>query len=625
MNFHRKAPDRPDTAPTGTSATARQKSTLSAGARRFLFREVAAYWPRYLGFFVMSFVGALIELSGIALVFPLLVIMVAPERIDSIHAVSRVMDYLGITRESLPPILFGLIAVLLVAKNGFMLLLQWLTARALAAWKSALSRRLISMYLYSDYSTHLAKTSSEIIRNLSLAVQVYDQFIEGVIRVVVNGLVLAAVCGLLFYMLPPAARFGLLLIGATAVVLYYSMRRQFERIGKDLNALYKSRQSIMKQAIGLIKETKLRAKEKYFIDNFTSVEKSNFEQQAFSRFMSAIPAIAMESAVIVAVLSIVAYLLFFGGQQEHGIALLGLMVAGFFRLTPVLNRMLAALRLMNISRNAVEIIASELDELEPRAHRYEVEPAPLPFERVVRMEGVGFSYPGSTLRAVRDINIDIRKGEMIGITGPSGSGKSTLVALLMGLVQPSEGRVIVDDTPLDTPVRIRAWHRRLGYVPQSVFLMEDTIARNVAFAAGEVDEARVMAALEAAQLRQFVEGLPRGIHENVGEEGVRFSGGQRHRTAIARVLYDEPEFLILDEATASLDSGTERDFTDELQRLRGRTLVLIAHRLSTLRDCDRIIFLENGTVTDMGSFDELCERCPPFRRLADLSRLQPTR
>jgi ATP-binding cassette subfamily C protein len=216
---------------------------------------------------------------------------------------------------------------------------------------------------------------------------------------------------------------------------------------------------------------------------------------------------------------------------------------------------------------------------------------------------------------------------MIGITGPSGAGKSTLAALLMGLVPPVEGRIRVDDTPLDTPARLRAWYKHIGFVPQSVFLIEDSIARNIAFGSRpeEIDEEHVWRVLEIVQMRDFVESLPNGIHEFVGEDGSRLSGGQRQRLGIARVLYDDPEILVFDEATSSLDAAIERAFSESLMQVRKtRTLIMIAHRLSTLRDCDRIVMLDKGTVLDIAPFGELRDRCPAFRNLVELSSLERT-
>ncbi len=600
----------------------RDRASLSRAARAFVREQIAIRWAQFAGLFVLSFIGAVIEMTGVGLVFPLLIILVAPDQLERIPELTRAIDRLGLNQADLPLMLIGLIAFVLVGKNSYMLFFNWLTARALARWKTRLSQRLIRTYLFSDYAIHLAKTSSEIIRNLSLTASIFDQFIAAGINLVVNGLILIALCGLLIFVLPPETQAGLAMVGVIAFLLYLSMRRPFAKIGRELNELYQRRQAIMRQSIGMIKETKLNARESYFLDAFGDVENRNFLRQAHNRFLNVIPPLATESAVIVAVLAIISHILFFSGQGELGIALLGLMAATFFRLTPVINRILTGLQTMNVSRNSVEIIAQELAELEPQVYLPAVEPAPLPFEDSIGLDHVGFAYPGSEARAVHDVELEIARGEMVGITGPSGAGKSTLVALLMGLVAPTEGRILVDGVPLDSAAKVRAWHKHIGFVPQSVFLIEDTIARNIAFAAEEIDEDAVWRAIDTVQLRDYVESLPKGIHAHVGEDGSKLSGGQRQRLGIARVLYDDPNVLVFDEATSALDSATEQAFTESLLRLRGqRTLVMIAHRLSTLRDCDRIAMMDGGRVLDVAPFPVLNSRCPAFRNLVELSRL----
>lgn len=603
--------------------TGTDRRNLSPVAKKFVRCEITGRWKQFSGLFVLSFIGAVIEMTGIGLVFPLLIILVAPDRLEAIPELMAVIDESGLSKANLPLVLIGLIAAVMVGKNGYMLFFNWLTARALARWKTELSQRLIRTYLFSDYAIHLAKTSSEIIRNMSLSAAIFDQFVTGMINLVVNGLILVALSSLLIFVLPSETRFGLLLVGGTALTLYFVMRQPFARIGRDLNELFQRRQAIMRQSIGMIRETKLTARENYFLEVFGEIERRNFQRQATSRFMGVIPPLATESAVILSVLAIITHLLFFSGQGDLGLALLGLMAATFFRLTPVINRLLTSLQLINVSRNSVEIVAQELNELEPNIYRPEIEPEPLPFESDIQLEKIGYSYPGSEVRAVRGVSLEIKKGEMIGITGPSGGGKSTLVALFMGLVPPTEGRILSDGVPLDSAAKVRAWQRHIGFVPQSVFLMEDSIARNVAFAADEIDEERVWRALDMVQMRDFVEGLPEGINSHVGEDGSRLSGGQRQRLGIARVLYDDPQVLIFDEATSALDAATEQAFTDSLLNLRGeRTLVLIAHRLSTLRDCDRIAMMENGGIIDVAPFGTLQARCTQFANLVELSRLE---
>ncbi|WP_425405448.1 ABC transporter ATP-binding protein [Hwanghaeella sp.] len=603
--------------------TTNRRFGLSEHGLAFVRDHIRNHAFQFGSLFVLSFIGAVIEMTGVGLIFPLLIILVAPEKLSLIPELEAFINSLNVSHATLGAILIIIIAIVMVGKNGFMLAFNWFTAQLLARWKTALSRRLMGMYLFSDYSTHLVKTSSEIIRNLSLTASVFDQFFFSLIQLIVNISILLGLCALLVSVLPASTQGGLLLICGTAAVLYFVMRKPFHRIGEELNELYQRRQAVMRQSIGMIRETKLTAREAYFLDVFGGIEETNFKRQAFNRVLNVVPPLVTESAVIVAVLAIISQLLLFSGDEDLGLALLGLMAATFFRLTPVLNRILTSLQVINFSRNSIEIISAELHSLEPATYQPTIEPDALPFEREITLKDVGYTYPSSEVKAVKQINLSIGNGESLGITGASGAGKSTLIALIMGLVPPSEGEMRIDDVPLDTPARLRAWQRHIGFVPQGIFLMDDTIARNVAFASDEIDDDLVWKTLEVVQMAEYVRSLPDGIYSQIGEEGARLSGGQRQRLGIARSLYMNPNILICDEATSALDSATERAFMDSLEELRGQhTLIMIAHRISTLKNCDRIVMMDGGRILDVAPFDELRQRCPEFDNLVRLSMIQ---
>lgn len=599
---------------------------LSRDGRDFILKEAKARGPQLLGFVLLSLVAALIEMTGVGLVFPLLIVLVDPAKLEKVPFLAKLIDSIGIGwGTELSILIICLIGVLMVSKNAYMIFFNWLQMYTLARWKTDLSKRLMYVYLFSDYSVHLAKTSSEIIRNMSLTAAIFDQFVTAMINLAVNTVMLLALCSLLVFVLPLESMLSVAFIGVVVWSLYAKMRKPFEEIGKELNLLFKLRQSILRQAIGMIMETKLSAKEYFFLDAYVEIEQRNFSRQARYNFMAIIPPLATEGAVIIGILSIVSYLLFVSGDQNTGLAILGLLAATLFRLTPVLNRILSSLQLMNLSRNSVEIVAREFNELNHLVFRSDVEPESMPFSKKISFEGVSYAYPSANVRAVENLTFDISKGELIGITGTSGAGKSTLAALLLGLIQPAVGQVLVDDTPLTGPALLRAWYKHIGFVPQDVFLIEDTIACNIAFGTDtkDIDEDRIWEALNIVQLSDFVAGLPNGLNEFVGEDGSRLSGGQRQRLGIARVLYENPEILLFDEATSSLDTANERAFSESLMRVRkSRTLIMIAHRLSTLRDCDRIIMMDKGTILDIDTFDNLQARCPAFANLVQLAKLE---
>ncbi|EDQ34849.2 ABC-type bacteriocin/lantibiotic exporter [Hoeflea phototrophica DFL-43] len=585
-------------------------------------------WPRRFkvaGLLTLSLFAAIIEMTGLGLVFPLLILIVEPHQIERFQFLVWLTGTLGIDAGTSTSIfLIALIGGIMVAKNAYMLIFNRLQYSLLAQWKTELSYRLMRVYIFSDFELHLSKSSSEIIRNISLTAAVFDQYITAIISLTTNGIMLTALGLLLFAFLPGESIYGLIAIFVIAVMIYYFMRRRFEDIGREMNSIFQRRQSILRQSIGMIKETKLLARESFFLESFKTVEGRNFNRQAHYNFLSSFPPLAIEGAVILAILSLVGYILILSGSQPVGFAILGVMAATLFRVAPLVNRILTGLQMMNLSKNSVEIVAKELSDQEGKVYQPTVEPKALSFKHQLRLEGVSYSYPTGNAPAVRNVSVEIPRNGIIGITGTSGSGKSTLVTLMMGLLRPQCGSIKVDGDMLNSQEALRAWHRHIGYVPQSVFLIEDSIARNVAFAAGaeELDEGRIRSTLEVVQLWDFVQSLPNGMHEFVGEDGNRLSGGQRQRLGIARALYADPEVLVLDEATSALDAAIEKAFTDSLMRLRGsRTIIIIAHRLSTLRECDQVIMMEKGEVIDMASFETLESRCPSFKQLVDLSRL----
>jgi ATP-binding cassette subfamily C protein len=297
--------------------------------------------------------------------------------------------------------------------------------------------------------------------------------------------------------------------------------------------------------------------------------------------------------------------------------LLGLYAYAGFRVIPSANRIMMYVTELRYSRAWIHDLRADLaalPALEPPSGPAAIEP--IRFARAVVLEHVSYGYEGESEPVLTDVDLAIARGESIGIVGPSGAGKSTLVDLLLGLLTPTKGRITVDGR--DIAGALRSWQRHIGYVAQEPFVLDDTIRRNVAFgiADAQIDERRVTTALRLAQLADFVDGLPDGLDTLLGERGTRLSGGQRQRVAIARALYDEPEVLVFDEATSALDTPTERELIAALEALRGvKTLVVIAHRLTTVRRCDRLAVLRDGRLAAVGAYDDLLAHDAAFRAM----------
>jgi ATP-binding cassette subfamily C protein len=331
--------------------------------------------------------------------------------------------------------------------------------------------------------------------------------------------------------------------------------------------------------------------------------------------MTEIPRAVVEGLFMLA-LSLLLVIGVLNGSSQEAVASLGLIAYAGVRLMPSLNRIVGNLNNLQYGRAAIDTVFDELREVERIRDAKEAATGPLSMERELRVQDVAFDYEGGD-GILSGINFIVAKGTTVGIVGPTGAGKSTLLDLLMGLLSPTQGRIEVDGQPID--LNLRAWQLSLGVVPQTPFLLDDTLRRNVALGLSddEIDERKVASALDLAQLGPFVGSLPDGLETELGEHGVRLSGGQRQRVAIARALYRDPEVLILDEATSALDRVTEKNFMQELASQKpGCTVIVVSHRVTALSECNQIVLLKEGRLVGNASFDELRAQSDLFREMA---------
>jgi ABC-type multidrug transport system fused ATPase/permease subunit len=606
-------------------AWSRVRRLLETLRKSFDLVPAGVRW-HWIALIPLALAAAGMETAGAAVVFLLMQVLDNPE--EAAQRVPPVVhSVLG------PPgggemagSLMLLVALLFLFKNAFLGAVAYWRARTVSRSIAMLSQGLLSGYLAAPYALHLRRNSAELIRNATDSAEAVFSLVTGsAVNLATELLVVAGILCVLALNSPGATLGAVALMLAVMAILLRMTRGAVARWGSREQAIKKTTLQGLHQSLGGLKEVKVLGREAYFRDSFAAIQMTLARIRYRRITLSAMPQLLIESLFVGAILVVVMLLFHAGEFGAKAVPLAGLYAYAGFRIIPSVHRIL--LNLNNVRFGSAAVDAVYGDHLtfrpSPSARVQEREAGPLPFRCDIVLEGLGYRHEGAPTAALEEVHLRIPRGESLGIVGSTGAGKSTLVDVLTGLLQPSVGRVLVDGR--DIQGALRAWQRNIGYVPQRVYLVDDTLRRNIAFGIAEqdIDETRLSAAVRMAQLDDVVDGLPLGLDTVVGENGTRLSGGQRQRVAIARALYADPEVLILDEATSALDSRTEQELARAIHALRGRkTLIIVAHRTSTVRQCDRLVFLHRGRVAAVGSFAELTQGNADFRRVTLAGELE---
>ena len=586
--------------------------------RRCLQLIDANHKGRWVMLVAIALLVGLFELGAAVLIFVLLGLVAA-------DGAPLSLPIIGDLRERFPnveePKLIGTLAVVMavffVARGGLYLFQSYLQNRVVHNAGTAMSTALLRNYLSMPYALHLRRNSAELIRNAYYSVlDVVMHALVPMVSLASEGLLVLSILVALLVTAPQVTVLVVALLAPVTLLLARAVQPRMQKLGSlNQDAATESLKAIQ-QGLGGVREIKLLAREEHFESTF-AMGRSRLASSLYRRaLLQDVPRVAIETAVMLFILAFLGMTVWREGSLGNTVAVLGLFAYSILRVLPSLNRILSHLNNLRFGLAAVENVYDDFI-LSSARDRSSTDGAELRFENALEVDHVHFRYPGADEDVLVDVSFSVRRGESIGIVGTTGSGKSTLVDVLLGLLTPTSGDVLVDGVSvIENP---QPWHRLLALVPQTVFLLDDSIRRNVAFGLPdpEIDDQAVADALRTAQLRSFVQGLPDGLDTTVGERGIRLSGGQRQRVAIARALYRKPAILFLDEGTSALDNETESQLVASLHDLKGgRTLFTVAHRLSTVAGCDRIIVLEEGRVADIGGYEDLIARSQAFQRLA---------
>jgi ATP-binding cassette, subfamily B, bacterial PglK len=554
----------------------------------------------------LMLIGMVLEMVGIGLVIPAIALITKPDPAKSYPILQPILAFFGNPTQA-QLVIGGMLALvgLYLIKTVFLIFMVWKQNKFIAGVQSGLSCRLFTGYLLQPWSFHLQRNSAQLILNVTNEVSIFiSTALQPGMLVLTEGLVLVGVTVLLFMVEPVGSLIVVSTLGFAAWGFQHIMRNHLLAWGKARQLHEGLRIQHLQQGLGGAKDVKLLGRENEFIAQYQKHNISSTMVSQRQKTLMEMPRIWLELLAVAGLATLVLIMLGQGKSLDLLLPTMGLFTAAAFRLLPSANRILGAIQSLRYGLPVINTLQQEVELLsDAKLHERK---ALLSFKHQLTLEHVNYHYLNAEKKALSNLTITIPCGSSVGFIGASGAGKSTLVDTILGLLTPARGCIKIDGVDIQT--NLRGWQDQIGYVPQSIYLTDDTLRRNVAFGVSEdnIDDAAIQRAIQAAQLDDFIESLPDGLNTMVGERGIRLSGGQRQRIGIARALYHDPAVLVLDEATSALDTLTEKGVMEAINALHGKkTLLIVAHRLSTVANCDRLYKMEQGKVVEEGSFESV--------------------
>jgi ABC-type multidrug transport system fused ATPase/permease subunit len=575
---------------------------------------------RWVTLVPLTIATSLIEAGAAAAVFALIKVISDPSQISRIPIVSAVVAALGISSPRSQVIAFTAIVIAYyLFKNLLAAGAQYLSHKIVGESIAVMRSGLLNRYLAAPYTFHLGRNSSDLIWKITFGIgDACGGAMSAAVAASAEILTVAAISIVLLLTAPEITLIvGGLLLAVLAAVMRLT-RQMAVRFGGARALLDQASLKTLQQAFGGVREIKAFGREGFFSARYAEQQNKLVELGYVGKTLETLTPLVTETIFVCGAGAVIALVSDSGHSEAGRLPLLALFSYAAFRIVPSINRIAWRVAQMRASSAPVAELYDDWlllnAELQERAST--VEFPPVKFVEAITLDQVSYAFPAADTPVLRDVSLTVRFGESVGILGPTGMGKTTLLDLLVGLLTPSSGRILIDGSDLSE--HLSAWKRKIGYVPQSIFLIDDSVRRNVALGIADdaIDQDRVWAVLRLAQIDRFVAGLPKGLDAPIGERGVRLSGGERQRLGIARALYHDPDLLVFDEATSALDSATEAAFTEAIDTLRGsKTILVVAQRLSAVRRCDRLVFVSGGRVGSGSSADELSRNFPEFQRM----------
>ena len=565
---------------------------------------------------------ATIEMVGVGSIMPFMTIAAKPESVHTNPLLHQAYQFLGFSKDINFLIFLGVVVLgFMILSNVCQAMMQYIKVKFTSMRRHSLALRLLKVYLGQDYNFFLNRNSHEFVKNVNNEIQqminvTLMQFVELISR----GIQVLILTGFLFWVNP----FSTLCIAVAIVLVYGTIyaftKRKLVSLGSERFQCSSEQARIVSEVFWGIKEVKITGSENEFLHDFIPPSRRQARVETTNEIIGDVPKFALETIAFSSIMVFVLFTLINSGTFADVAGTVTLYAYAGYRMIPAVQGLFKALTKLKYGVPAAKRLLDEFALAKSAAPLSAAKREPLPYTRELALSGIAFAYPGTDKNIFNDLSLTIPANSLVGFAGKTGSGKTTLIDIILGLLHPQAGSFRTDNVAI-TKENVRNWQALLGYVPQTIYLSDNTIAANIAFgvSSSDIDMDAVRRAAKMAQIDEFIENdLPMKYETTIGERGIRLSGGQRQRIGIARALYRNPSILIMDEATSALDGQTERAVMEAIDSLQGsRTIILIAHRLSTLKKCDRIYILEKGAIVESGTYDELETTSPYFKSMND--------
>jgi ABC-type branched-subunit amino acid transport system ATPase component len=560
---------------------------------------------------IMIIIMALLDMVGVASILPFMAVLTNPILIETnviLNTMFQTSKIFGVeTNQEFIYALGVVVFLLLIISLSFKALTTYAQVRFVQMREYSIGKCLIEGYLRQPYSWFLSRHSADLGASILSEVQeLITNSITPLMELFSKGMVAIALIILLFIADPKLALIVSISLGSIYFFIFSFVRNYLNRTGKERLKNNQLRFTVISEAFGAIKEIKVGGLEETYIKSFSNSAQVFAKTQSSSKIISQLPRFILEAAGFGGILLIILYIIAQTGSFNNALPIVSLYVFAGYRLMPTLQQIYASLTRIAFFGPSLDKLHNDLKNLKPfNKNQHQ---GVLSLNKIIALKNIHYNYPNSSITSLNKINLTIHAKTSVGLVGPTGSGKTTIVDIILGLLEPQKGTLEIDGKVI-TNQNLKSWQRSIGYVPQHIYLSDDTVAANIAFGIEprNINQEAVEKSAKISNLHNFIiDELPKQYQTTIGERGVKLSGGQRQRIGIARALYHNPQVLILDEATSALDNQTEKVVMDAINNLgKDITIIVIAHRLNTIKKCDKIFILEKGQLKNEGTFEEL--------------------